>query len=503
MDTLGISRFVWALIVAILLLQVIIGVCILLFFTMIAGLQLQDYTPHWIIRIWHRGCKIMVVVFIILFSFSLYIMIELIFKKHEFSALPFYLPVELNQLLPESIKFLKITFTKKGLVFYFLTLVLYPISVYLLFMDKDRWIDWYLYFGGYVVIVWILFIVMFTDNFLIACSGHILICCISFFVIYFVLWRYSKVRVPVIIWVFFFGGVLLIISGACGLYFLTGSFTWSITQGVSLEGVVGVLVQYCFYFGVLLPVGLFPACYLTLGNCKALPTSFRIFFNTVFLLQCFFMITLIFNLLGCIVFKYLFVSIIYVTIIILIIYLYFETTFSGIISLGATLHFYLFLLISIFDPSILHNGLVFHIWVQLLYVSGNIIILAKYSRCYEKCVTIFKNGVFYKYPGTVCINMAVILFVSVCLGSFFYEVYWNFTCVSGDIIAFTILNFLVANFVIVWGLILWRWLNFWFTVPKVPDTHTPKRFTWVEAIGLVYLLLIAIGSVFFPWIFYW
>ena len=503
METLGISKFMWASIVASLLIQVLIGVFIVIFFFMVSCLQLYKYIPYWVIRVLNRGCKIIVVVFIILFILNLYIMTELLFKKHELTDLPFYLPAELNELLPESIKFLKIAITKKGLVFYFLTLLLYPTSVYLLFMDKEKWLEWYWYLWGHVVISWVLFIVMFTDNFLIACSGHILICCILFFVIYFILWRYSQVRIPIIIWVVFFFWVIMIISGFCGLYWVTGSFLWSITQGVEINGVWRYLLQYCFIFGVLLPVGLFPAYHLTLDNYKALPISFVIFCNTVFLFHCFFMVTLIYNLFGGLAFNYFFFFIICMATTILTSYLYFEITFIRIISLVTTLHFHFFLGVYIEGAPVLQNGLVFYIWLQLACISGIIIILAKYANCYNNCITIFRNGVFYKYPGLVLVNMVFILFFIGYIGSFFYQVYWKFNCVADNIIVLNILNISAVSIVIVWVWMLWCWLDFWFKAVKGPDPHTPQRFNWLEVIVLVYLLLIVIVAVFYPWIFYW
>lgn len=503
MSLYTIPKFILAVILFILILEMILGACIVVFFLLVGGLHLSSYLPLRVIKVLNIGCEILVGVFIALFFLLLYAAIELIFKKYEFANLSFYLPAEITIRLPKILQFFNIVFTKNGIVFYFMILAFYPVSLYCLFISRGRWIEWYRYFGGYMAILWVLFIIIFTDNFLIACIGHVLIYYILFFGIYSTLWRYSNVRVPVTIGVFFFGGVILVIVGVFGLYLVTGSFTWSNRQGVSIEGWSQCIIQHCFYVGILLPVVLFPTCYRTLGNCKALPTSFIIFFHTVFFLEGFFMVILIYNLFRRVTFTYPFFFVICITIIILTIYLIFEVKFRKIISLATTSHFFLILMIYVLDPTTLQHGLLLALWMQLLSAAGFITILAWYSRCYDKCITIFMRGVVYKYPGTACANLIFLWPFSCCIGIFLDEVYGQFTCRSDNIIALNIFTIIAINFIIVWSVLIWRLIALVFIMPKVPDMTTPKRFNYLEIGILVYLLILFITGMSIPWIIYW
>lgn len=488
----------WRLYIIFLCLNICLLLCLMLYVIILVGLTFYKYLSWLIIHILNLGYEILVMVFPIwlIVIIPLIIVLLQLGGEYDFGALS-------NQLSLGAVKSCYISITKNGLIFYLVSNISYASVLFFLFMEQKDSPTWYLQLGSYMAILHLEFWILFTDSFLLVCGGHILVCCIVFFGIFVVLWWDNKVKVPIWSWIGFVVSIILV-GGMVGLLYLrTGVIFWSISQGSNLANGEQMVLQSCFYFVILFPVGLFPGCTLVLGNCKSIPNSFRTFFNTTFFLHCFWVIIRISELFRDAGFNYIFFIILCVTISTIFICLYFETDFIKIINLSAMAHFHFLVAVYILDNTALQNGLFYDLWIHILCLIGFTLIVTNCSRSYKTPITTAIHGLVYKYPCLVLVNIILVGLFERGICRFIYQVYLDFNWIPENMIFFTILLILIISLILYWIIMAWRWCNLWFKVPNYPDIQTPKYMDELYKFALVFIVVILVLSFLYPAIFYW
>ena len=489
----GKSTLVWLF----LWVQILSLSLICVFWLILLWFKFDGYLPRPITNVLEICSELIIFSFPIILVIDIFLIVVLLYIEGDF-----YLYAKLAELLPRIIDWCHISVTKKSLILYLLIILPHFIAVCLLFIDYDMSLLWSSYFGWYILFICIEFWSLFTDLFFITCIGHLLLYCTLFLIIFFSLGWHKGVKVHVFSWIWFFCGIALISTAVWWLYSLTGTIWWSTSQGINIPGVELNSIQHCFYFGVLLPIGLFPASYWSLCNCKTLPISFRFFFNSAFYVHSFYMVMFIYEVFGGTGFNYQLFIILCVTISTITVCLYFETDFMGMVSLSAMLHTHFLLVIYILDNTTIQNGLVCDIWIQIVCISGLIIILSMYNRYYGEKITLAISGIFYKYPLIVLVNITLVGLLENVTSKFVWQVYLDFTWTSENMLFFSILSVLVICISSYWVIMAWRWWCLWFKVPKSPDIENPNTDDEWEVVILVCLILVLILSFFYPVIFY-
>lgn len=450
-------------------------------------------------KVWVCVIKWLTRVILFFCLFTAYFSIKLIFEKAEWVFIPFDIPCALEEIIRELRRFFHIVKYRGMIVFYFVTLLSFPIIILLMGVDFKNEMTWYVYFNGFSLLICMIFIIIFTDSFIVVCIGHLLIC----YFLFYLLDGYGKIDIPDIIWIYFWIGALLVGIGTIGLYLATGNFVWIMTDGLRLTDQVRYILQCCFYIGFSFPLGLCPVYGRALGSCKALPYSFLIFFNCVFPVYYIFLLTCVHSVLGGTASNYILLLFIILTISILTYELAFEVDFKVIVGYMSLIQLHLLVFSYLFDSIMIRYGLVYDIWVHIWCITSLYISLSRFSRCYGECITTAHEGLFYKYPGTTLLNIislgwfikfAVIFIYTIC-----YQSYWTLE----NFLLLSLFVPVVSSLIIYLVIILCQWSCLWFKVPKHPDNHIPQEFTWEECACIVYLLLIVIVLFFYPVLFYW
>lgn len=448
------------------------------------------------------GCWLSRIIFrinLLVTTMIAWLSIELIFKNVKFIVLPCRIPSTLHEFIIDSITILQLGIYTGGLVFYLLILLLYPIMVLLLVVDiKDEKI-WYIYYIGCSLLVGLIVIVIFTDNFLVVCIGHILICCILFYL----LACKGRVRVPDSVWISFFFGLILVIIGAVSLYRITGGSVWAITNGLQVKEPLRYWLQCCFYIGFSLPIGLWPVCNRVLGSCKDIPDSFLVFLNCVFPIYTIFLLTCVHSLLLGIALNYLVLILIALTISVLTFQLCFEVEFRVIVGYMSIIQTFLVIFIYLLDSPMIRNGLVCDMWVHSWCISSLYISLARFARCYGEDITTSHSGLFYKYPGTTSLTIISFGFFVRVVVKFLYVICIQSAWGMGNLLLLSLLVPMLISLIIYLAIILWRWSYLWFYAPKQTNIHISEWFTWEEFFSILYLLVTTVGLFFYQIIFYW
>lgn len=477
--------------------NIFIYVCLLIIIVYYYNKKKQTTTnKFWLVILIIKTITRIIVLFtIIIIWFS----IRWIVGEVKWLVVPLHISPILHERILKIIKVFHLATYSGGEVFYILLLLLSPISSFLIVEDKENWVLWYVYYSGFSLLICVITFSIFTDSFFVVCILHTLICCILF---YLLEWS-GKIKIPDIVWIYFWLGFMLVMIGALCLYLKTGNFFWSITNGLQIVEPVRSIIQCFLYIGFSFPLGLWSVYNRTLGRCKFLPDSFLVFFNCILSLYYIFLVTCVHNLLLGTALNSIFLIFLILSIIVLTFYLYAEVKFRVIVGYMAAIHLNLLVFIYLFDSLMICNSLVYDIWYHIWCIASFYISLARFARCYGECITTANEGLFYKYPGTTLLNIVSLgLFVRIVV-KFIYVIFMQSNWAIDNFLLLSLLIPVTISLTIYLFIILYRWSRLWFKIPKYPDNHIPQWFTWQECISIAYLILVAVGFFLCQLIFYW